>query len=49
MAFETISEDDGPDYEIWTCDMCGYSITLSGVGGDVSDCPRCIAREYDGD
>ena len=42
--FETVSEKDRPDYEIWTCDDCGYSVSLQGVGGDVSDCPECINR-----
>jgi hypothetical protein len=45
MAFVTISEPDQPDYEIWTCDSCGYQITLAGVGGDVAECPNCIRLE----
>lgn len=46
MSFKTISNENEEDYEVWTCDTCGYEITLQGVGGDVSECPRCIAREY---
>lgn len=39
MGFEVISPGNGwPDYEVWTCDRCGRSVTLQGVGGDVSDC-----------
>lgn len=45
MSFKTISEEGQEDYEIWTCDTCGYQITLSGVGGDVAECPRCIEKE----
>lgn len=45
MGFKTISEEGCPDYEIWTCDECGYQVVLNGVGGDVAGCPRCIARE----
>lgn len=45
MSFETISEEGQGDYEIWTCDHCGYQVVLSGVGGDVAECPQCIARE----
>ena len=45
MSIETVSEEGQADYEIWSCDNCGYSITLSGVGTDVSDCPRCLQRE----
>ena len=45
MSFETISEEGRPDYEIWTCDDCSYSITLNGVGGDVADCRKCITDE----
>jgi hypothetical protein len=47
MSFETISDGDGPDYEVWTCDRCGHQITLTGVGGDVSECPECLRREYE--
>lgn len=43
MTFKTISNEDEPDYEIWTCDTCGYEITLAGTGGDVAECPRCIS------
>lgn len=45
MSFETISEEGWPDYEVWTCDACGYSICLNGVGGDVACCPECEANE----
>ena len=41
MAFKTISDEYGPDYEVWTCDKCGYQIALEGVGGDVACCPKC--------
>lgn len=47
MSFEVISEEGFPDYEVWTCDVCGYSVHLVGVGGDVGECPRCVNREYD--
>ena len=49
MSFkiETVSEDDWPDYEVWTCQECGYSIILNSVGGDVAECPKCVAREYE--
>ena len=47
MSFETISGEGFEDYEVWTCDTCGHSICLNGVGGDVSDCPVCISREYE--
>lgn len=48
MSFEVISEPgDRPDYEIWTCDRCGYKITLQGVGGDVAYCPQCVSEEYE--
>lgn len=47
MSFETISDDNCPDYEVWTCDRCGHQITLAGVGGDVAECPECIRREYE--
>lgn len=43
MSFES----DGEGNEIWTCDECGYSLFLAGEGGDVSDCPRCLSREYE--
>ena len=49
MSFETISEDDHEDFEVWTCDTCGHSIVLNGVGGDVAECPVCIARAEGGD
>jgi len=49
MSFETISDDDHEDYEIWTCDTCGHQITLFGVGGDVSDCPKCLLQEHQED
>jgi hypothetical protein len=49
MSFKTISEPDWPDYEIWTCDDCGYGVSLNGTGGDVSECPRCLARSYEED
>lgn len=45
MSFEVVSEEGHEDYEIWTCDVCGYSITLQGVGGDVCCCPKCEERE----
>lgn len=45
MSWEIVSEPDYPDYEIWTCDTCGYRVCFTDVGGDVSDCPSCIARE----
>ena len=45
MSFEVISEIGYPDYEIWTCDSCGYTITLQGVGGDVAFCPGCEVNE----
>jgi len=45
MGFQTISDGISPDYEIWTCNTCGYEIALSGTGGDVSDCPRCLENE----
>lgn len=47
MGFKTVSEEDREDYEIWTCDVCGYSMVLNGVGGDVCCCPRCVSREYE--
>jgi rubrerythrin len=47
MTFKVISEEGGPDYEIWMCDICGHSVVLAGVGGDVAECPVCIAREYE--
>lgn len=47
MSFQTISEEGQEDYEIWTCDTCGYEIMLQGVGGDVAECPRCISKEYE--
>jgi len=47
MGFKTISEEGSPDYEVWTCDTCGYSICLVGVGGDVAECPECIRKEYE--
>ena len=46
MSFETVSEEGQEDYEIWTCDTCGHSICLSGVGGDVAECPKCLENEY---
>jgi len=36
---ETISEKGYNDYEIWTCDNCGRSVYMAGVGGDVACCP----------
>jgi len=39
MTYEVVSEGDGPDYVIWTCDNCGRQLILSGVGGDVACCP----------
>lgn len=42
MGFETISEEGQEDYEVWTCDECGHSIVLAGVGGDVAECPACL-------
>ena len=47
MSIETISEANQDDYEIWTCDDCGYSIVLTGVGGDIAECPKCIAKEVE--
>lgn len=32
--------------ETWTCDVCGCSVLLAGVGGDVAECPDCLAEEY---
>lgn len=49
MSFETISEDGYDDYEIWTCDNCGYKIVLISVGGDVAECPNCVAKENEGE
>jgi len=49
MGFKTVSEDGHADYEIWTCDKCGYSIILAGTGGDVAECPQCIENEYAGE
>lgn len=45
MGFETISEEGHDDYEIYTCDQCGWSVVLAGVGGDVACCPKCEANE----
>ena len=47
MSIETVSEEGQEDYEIWTCEVCGYKIVLQGVGGDVCECPRCIEKEYE--
>lgn len=47
MGFETISEEGCEDYEVYTCDVCGWSTCLAGVGGDVAECPDCLAREYE--
>jgi len=47
MSFETISEDDWSDYEIWTCDKCGFSVVMQGVGGDVCECPNCLRLEIE--
>ena len=49
MGFETISQEGWEDYEVWTCDKCGYSVCLNGTGGDIAECPRCISREYEED
>jgi len=49
MGFKTISEDGFPDYEVYTCDVCGHPIVLQGVGADISECPKCIARECEQD
>jgi predicted nucleic-acid-binding Zn-ribbon protein len=46
MSFEVISEEGHDDYEIWTCDRCGFQVVLAGVGGDVAECPKCIVDEY---
>lgn len=46
MGFKTISEEGQDDYEIYTCDICGWETCLVGVGGDVAECPNCIAKEY---
>ena len=40
-------ESDGCGNEIYTCDDCGWSCFLAGEGGDVSDCPVCLGREYE--
>jgi hypothetical protein len=47
MSFETVSEEGQADYEVWTCDKCGYSVCLDGVGGDVSECPQCLTNEIE--
>ena len=39
MSYETVSEEGQSDYEVWTCDNCGRSVVLAGVGGDVACCP----------
>jgi hypothetical protein len=46
MSFdiEIVSEEDHDDYEVWTCKKCGWSC-ITGSGGDVCGCPRCIGRE----
>jgi len=49
MGFETISNEGEEDYEVYTCDDCGWQTILQGVGGDVAECPKCIGREYNGD
>lgn len=49
MGFEVISEEGWEDYEVYTCDTCGWSIALSGVGGDVAECPKCLEQEYAAD
>lgn len=41
MSFEETQEGN----EIWTCEECGYSVLLLGVGGDVACCPKCITKE----
>ena len=49
MTFKTYN-DGGPydqDYEVWTCDTCGYEIVLQGVGGDVADCPKCLTLDME--
>jgi len=45
MSIKVISGEGHEDYEEWTCDTCGYQITLQGVGGDVAECPMCIAED----
>lgn len=45
MGVETISDGINPDYQIWTCDACGWS-TCIPVGADVAECPGCIKNEY---
>ena len=47
MSIKVMSEDDWPDWELWTCDVCGYQVCLQGVGGDVAECPGCIKQEYE--
>ncbi len=44
MSFE---ESEDGTYEVWTCDICGHTIILQGLGGDVSDCPNCLRKEYE--
>jgi hypothetical protein len=40
MSFETFDDGMG-EYEVWTCDTCGFRLCLAGVGGDVCFCPKC--------
>lgn len=47
MSWETVSEEDWPEYEIFTCDECGWSCVVNGVGGDIAECPGCLTKEYD--
>jgi hypothetical protein len=42
---ETVSDNDGPDYEIWTCKDCNTQLILEGVGGAVACCPTCEERQ----
>lgn len=44
FKIETVSEEGYEDYEVWTCKDCGYTMVLSPVGGDVSECPGCLER-----
>lgn len=51
MSFEVISDELGrfDDYEVYTCPTCGWKTTLHGVGGDVAECPECLANEAEAD
>lgn len=43
MTIEIISEDNYPDYQVWTCDNCGRKHTVP-VGSDVAWC-QCEFEE----